>query len=209
MNHMFRDLLEVAVAYALIEAALWTPRPQQFWWSVAAMVWVLASTIVGRKRFRTLGLGSRGFRDTLWMVPGALAGAGIMLLAAWLEGTLHPLFGSRPALVHALLYLPWALAQQFLLQSFFFLRLERAFDSGRRGVLAAALLYSLAHIPNESMVLGTLLFGLISCDVFRHARNVYPLALAHFILGLAFAVSVPASVHHNMRVGLGYLRYPN
>lgn len=206
---MFRDLLEVAIAYALIEAALWTPRPQQFWWSVAAMVWVLACTILGRKRFRTLGLGRDGFKDTLWVVPGALLVAGIMLLAGWLDGTFHPLFGNRPAVLHALLYLPWAWAQQFLLQSFFFLRLESALGSGRRGVLAAALLYSLAHIPNESMVLATLLFGLISCDVFRHARNVHALALAHFILGLAFAVSVPNSVHHNMRVGLGYLRYPN
>jgi hypothetical protein len=31
--------------------------------------------------------------------------------------------------------------------------------------------------------------------------------LAHAILGITVAMTVPGTVDHNMRVGLGYLRY--
>jgi hypothetical protein len=43
--------------------------------------------------------------------------------------------------------------------------------------------------------------------VFLRCRNVYPLAMAHAILGITVAVTIPGPVVHNMRVGLGYLRY--
>ena len=33
------------------------------------------------------------------------------------------------------------------------------------------------------------------------------LGIAHGILGLSLALTVPNSLHHHMRVGLGYLRY--
>jgi len=33
--------------------------------------------------------------------------------------------------------------------------------------------------------------------------------VAHGLIGLAIAVSIPDSLHHHMRVGLGYLRYPS
>jgi hypothetical protein len=36
---------------------------------------------------------------------------------------------------------------------------------------------------------------------------VYPLALAHAVLGITVAITIPGPVVHNMRVGLGYLRY--
>jgi hypothetical protein len=38
-------------------------------------------------------------------------------------------------------------------------------------------------------------------------RNLYPLAVAHALIGLALAVSVPDSIQRHMRVGLGYLHY--
>jgi hypothetical protein len=38
-------------------------------------------------------------------------------------------------------------------------------------------------------------------------RNLYPLMMAHAILGITVALTVPGPVVHNMRVGLGYLTY--
>ena len=43
--------------------------------------------------------------------------------------------------------------------------------------------------------------------VFLHYRNLFTLGIAHAILGVCVAISVPATVQHNMRVGLGYLKY--
>ena len=36
---------------------------------------------------------------------------------------------------------------------------------------------------------------------------MYPLAIAHAIFGICVAVTIPGEVIHNMRVGLGYIRY--
>jgi hypothetical protein len=43
--------------------------------------------------------------------------------------------------------------------------------------------------------------------VFLRYRNLYPLALAHAILGITVAITIPGPMMHNMRVGLGYLKY--
>ena len=52
-----------------------------------------------------------------------------------------------------------------------------------------------------------MIWGLTACLVFIRSRNVYPLAIAHAIFGICVAVTIPASLLHNMRVGLGYLKY--
>jgi hypothetical protein len=48
---------------------------------------------------------------------------------------------------------------------------------------------------------------LAACFLFLHYRNLYPLAMAHAVLGITVAIAVPGPVVHNMRVGLGYLTY--
>ena len=106
-----------------------------------------------------------------------------------------------------LAYSVWALAQQFLLQAFFYRRVEVLAGNGLRAVAVTAILFAAAHIPNPLLVPVTLLGGLASCELFRRHRNLYPLAVAHALIGLALAVSVPDSIQRHMRVGLGYLHY--
>jgi hypothetical protein len=53
----------------------------------------------------------------------------------------------------------------------------------------------------------TFVWGVIACVLFLRYRNIYALGVAHGIMGLCIAVTVPNSLHHHMRVGLGYLRY--
>jgi hypothetical protein len=50
--------------------------------------------------------------------------------------------------------------------------------------------------------------GLIFAELFRRYRNIYWLGLAHALLGIAVAVSVPDALHHQMRVGVAYMHYP-
>lgn len=198
---------EIALAYALIEAALWTEGDARWLWSWVATAWIIGVTILRRPSLRALGLAAAGLRRALWVVPAAAVLAAAIVLAGHLAGTLHSLTLRRGLYLGVLGYLFWALQQQFILQSFFFLRLESLLGNGKKAVLAAALLFSLAHVPNPVLTAATLVIGLVFCELFRRYRSLYPLALAHALLGLAVAVAVPEAVHRHMRVGIGYLNF--
>jgi len=57
------------------------------------------------------------------------------------------------------------------------------------------------------LILVTFFMGLAACLLFLRYRNLYPLAIAHAILGITLAITLPNSIIRNMRVGLGYLTY--
>jgi membrane protease YdiL (CAAX protease family) len=121
--------------------------------------------------------------------------------------TLHSLFGQAPLFSHVWGYLVWALMQQFLLQSYFLSRMLRLVPGRWQAVALVALLFALAHIPNPVLTVLTLVWGTLSCVFFLRYRNLYTLALAHGILGICLAITIPDQVHRHMRVGLGYLHY--
>lgn len=202
-----RDLLELVIGYFLILATIWTPSPWQRWLYGAAFAWMLAVSCLGREGWAALGLTLRGFVRSFWVVGTAAALAAIALFAASRMHTLHRLHGPTPLLSHAWGYLVWAVMQQFLLQSFFLLRLLRLLGSKPAAVWLAAGLFALAHLPNPVLTPITLLWGALACMLFLRYRNIYTLGLAHGILGLCVAVTVPNFLHHHMRVGLGYVRY--
>jgi hypothetical protein len=97
--------------------------------------------------------------------------------------------------------------QQFLLQSYFLSRLLRLLPGRAAPIIVATGIFSLAHLPNPILTPITLVWGVVPCILFLRYRNIYALGLAHGIMGLCVAVTVPNSLHHHMRVGLGYLRY--
>ncbi len=199
-------LAKILVGYLLLEIALWSPKHIQIWFSLLLAGWVIGTTVLSRYSAEQLGLTRRGFRESSWVPLAALAVGGIFLFCGWLAGSLHPLFGPIPASTHAVAYAVWAFQQEFMLQSFFFLGLLQL-TSPRRAVIIAAVLFSFAHLPNPILVIATLLSGIALTAAFARYRNVYSVAIAHAILGLAVAISIPADLHRNMRVGLGYLTY--
>lgn len=97
--------------------------------------------------------------------------------------------------------------QQFLMQEYFLLRLLRLLPSPTWAATTAAGIFALAHLPNPILTPVTLLWGFTACLIFLKFRNIYPLAIAHAIFGICIAITIPGPVVHNMRVGLGYLRY--
>jgi hypothetical protein len=200
--------LQLALVYASLESALWTAGPVQvvFIALTAALATVL--TLSERCSWSDLGLDPRSIRRGWWIVPIGAALGGLILLAAWRWHTLRLPTDRPSAYMGVLLYLVWALIQQFLLQSFIFVRLEPLLGSGRRAVIAAALLFASAHIPNPVLVPVTLVGGFILSELFRRYRTLYVLALAQALVALALAISVPQAVLHDMRVGIGYVCYP-
>jgi hypothetical protein len=104
-------------------------------------------------------------------------------------------------------YAIWTGVQQFLLQGLFLLRFLRVIRSATAAALAAAALFAAAHLPNPILTPVTLVWGIVACLLFLRYRNIYPLMIAHAILGITVAITVPGPVDHNMRVGLSYLTY--
>ena len=200
---------ELAVGYSLIMITIWTAhRAQRILFYLSAAYFFVAAVIALIRR-QPLGLKRLPLRMTLITVAATIVIAAVMVAAAALQGTLHGLFGVRAPLLHASTYLVWSLVQQYIQQSFFFVRIEQLTSNGARASFITACLFGLAHLPNPVLTPVTFIGGWILCELFRRYRSLYPLAIAHGLIGLAIAVSVPDSIHHRMRVGLGYLRYPN
>jgi Type II CAAX prenyl endopeptidase Rce1-like len=197
-----RDLLEIAIVFGLILAAVWTPQGRlNALFSLSAAACVLVVAFAGRWGPREMGLAQP--RGGAWKIflPGALLCG--LLGAAGFElrsiGPGYPIPWNR-----SWQYAIWALVQEFILQSIFFIRLESVFN-GRRAVFWAASLYAVAHIPNLALTVLSFLGGLLFCEFFRRWRNLLPLGIIHAALGLIIAASLPDKWLHHMRVGIGYL----
>lgn len=203
----FRPLIELGGAYALILITIWTPRPIQRWWYLAALLWVLLCawrSFPGRK---ALGLQCNGLVPSLWVPFVALFALVAASSVAKSSGNLHAPHGFAGWVDAFAGYAVWAAVQQFLLVGFFFLRLERLLPGKFLPVIAATSLFALAHLPNPILTPITFVWGLCACLVFQRHRNLLPLAIAHALLGIGVSITVPPAAVHNMRVGLGYLRY--
>jgi len=201
------DLSEFCVAYLLIALAVWTPKPWQQWLSLAALVWVLLSTWRSFDGWRPMGFRVSGFWRAAWVVPIALALAGVgVAIAAYLK-TLHAPHTPAQFFARYWSYTIWSFLQEFLLLNFFLLRLLRLISSRSLATLVAAVLFTLVHLPNPILAPLTLLWGYAACLIFLRYRNLYIPAICHAIFGICVAITVPGPVDHNMRVGLGYLTY--
>lgn len=201
-------LRHIVLLYAALEGALWTAGPPQLGFIVLTVALAAAWTMSDRRLLPRLGLDPRSILRAWWIVPLGAALGGLALLAGWHWHTLRWPADHASVYAGVLLYIIWALIQQFLVQSFFFLRLEQLLRSGRRAVIVAALLFASAHIPNPVLVPVTLVGGLILSELFRRYRTLYLLAVAQALLALPLSISVPEAVLHDMRVGIGYVCYP-
>jgi membrane protease YdiL (CAAX protease family) len=199
-------LLEVLIVFSLLETVMWTPRG--LFHSSLIVLEVIAVLWLGlRQRSKEeLGLDWPSRKGTLWIlmigVFAAIAIPGLALAAG------HPVPANAewPRFQNLWPYVIWAFAQQFLLQSFFFVRVE-SIAGERWAVVASTLLFTLAHLPNIALTAMTFVGALFFTEAFRRYRSIYPLGIVHAILGIAIAYSFPDSIMHHMRVGLSYWQF--
>ena len=200
-----RDLTELILGYGLIVGIIWTPEHLQRFLSPIALLFTLSVVLARRESREDLGLGWRGLIPSLWILPAAVALAGLSIFAAAKVGTLHPLY--KPDVAHISGYVLWTIYQQFLLQDYFMERILHLVSNQATAVMLAGTLFAAAHLPNLVLTAATLVWGIVSCALFLRYRNLWALGLAQGLLGLCFAICVPDALHHHLRVGLGYLRY--
>lgn len=202
-----RDGIELAIGYALILATIWTPRPAQAWFYWMALAWIAITSWISFPGWAALGFRREGLTQSAWVAAVALILTAIAQITAYHLHTLHDPRGVRGWLFTFGGYAVWSFVQQFLLQGYFLFRLLRLLPGREWAGVAAALMFTTAHLPNPILTPLTLIWGTCACFVFLRHRNIYPLAIAHAILGITVAITVPGPVVRNMRVGLGYLRY--
>ena len=199
-----RDLAELSVGFAAIMAVLWLPTREQLVVGPIVLLAPLAFVLWQRPTLNSLGLGWRTFVSSLWILPASVALAIVSMLVAQAAGTFHALYNADFAHVGG--YVLWTIYQQFLLQDFFMPRLTRILTSDA-AISLAAILFAVAHLPNIPLTIATLVWGAVSCALFRRYRSLYVVGIAQGLLGLCFAVCIPDVYHHHMRVGLGYFHY--
>jgi membrane protease YdiL (CAAX protease family) len=201
------ELAELAIGYGLILAVIWTPHPLQHWLYFIALGWFIVSIILSFEGWKAMGCCVAGFWRSSWIIGLALILAAIATFFASSMHTLHHPAGAAEWLESFGGYTVWSLMQQLLLQGYFLARLLRIIPRANIAAFLAASVFALAHLPNPILTPLTLVWGLAACFLFIRSRNVYPLAIAHAIFGICVAITIPASTLHNMRVGLGYIRY--
>lgn len=197
-------LVEIGIVFGLILVAVWTPQGRfntYVCWTAAFATVVLSL----RSRYLAVELGLK--RPISGALVTLAAGAALVALIAVIGSFAKSLGPPQPLpWTRAWQYGLWSLLQQFILQSFIYVRLESLLGP-RRALVGTSFLFAVAHLPSPVLTALSFLGALFFCEMFRRYRNIYPLGVVHAALGLTIAASLPDSLMHHMRVGLGYLTY--
>lgn len=201
---MIRRLKYSLVMLALIAGYTWalvrvTPR----WFAnvVTAAVVVLSLT----RALRTGEWGLRG-RELLPALRDAslftAAAAAVLYLAGSALGTVH---GRQNFGRYVAFLVPWAIGQQFALETVL-LREAQAATSRRKGIALAAAVFAALHLPNPFLTGLTLLAAGAWCWIYDRHPNLVPLALSHALLTFVAVCSFDPAVTGHLAVGYSYLR---
>ena len=176
-------MAELTLGFIGIMIVLWLPTHEQLIFGPIALLIPAVLVFSNRPNVNELGLGWRQLLPSFWIFPTAIALAAGGILLAQRAGTLHDLY--KPDIAHVGGYVVWTVYQQFLLQDYFMPRLSRVLSTDG-AIAVAALLFSLAHLPNLPLTIATLVWGAVSCALFRRYRSIYILGLTQGLLGTLF-----------------------
>lgn len=197
------SILEPLAVFALIMAYIWDLRYShgRTWLLILALM--ILSHLVRRERAAALGFRSSNLRQcfvefapAVGLLALGLLGGGILLQS------LRSLDPMQSALALCA-YLPWGVFQQYVLNGYFMNRFDGTL-SPRAAPVAAAALFSGAHLPNWFLMAVTLPLGYCAARLYRRCHNLYFLGIAHAIIGFLLFLVVPDSISHHLRVGPGW-----
>ncbi len=180
-------------------------RTVQFLFVPLAIAFPFAMNLIHNESYRQSGLRLDNVRESarevgLVLLAAVTVVAVVGLIAGTWEAPDVPRFTKK-----LLLYLAWGPFQQYVLCAFIFNRLRQALPADHAAAFCAAALFALVHTPNWTLVGVTLVFGFISCQLFRRHPNILTLGLAHGALAIVIYYAWPPEWHHGMTIGGVYL----
>ncbi len=197
--------LEVGLVFALILLAVWTRQGiVNTVACLSAVGCILFFTSRSPYSMRELGLASPARGTMITLSLGIILAVMIAASGAFMKLVLGP--AQAVPMDRAWQYAIWSFVQEFILQSFFYLRLKSALGHRRAAGFAAGL-FAVAHLPSPVLTVLAFAGAVLFCELFHRYRNLVPIGLVHALLGLTIAGSLPDSLLHHMRVGIGYLTY--
>ena len=120
----------------------------------------------------------------------------------------HPSFfgwhADRPLAFQLAISAGWGLLQHYVLQSFINRRTQIIWGTGWLSVLVTAIIFALLHLPNPTLMVATLIGGLIWASIYQRAPNLFALALSHAAMSWMLVAALPESMLNHSRIGLKY-----
>jgi membrane protease YdiL (CAAX protease family) len=164
---------------------------------------VVFLTILHDRRRGEWGFSTRDLGPGLWRALAITLALGLAILSAGAAiGTLHDrrdFLGSLAPLVI------WGAAQQWVLQTVVLREAQRT-TSRQTGIVLAAALFALVHLPNPFLTAMTALGALVWCTLYDRFPNILPLALSHGLGTLAIRYAFDDAITGRLRIGASYLR---
>jgi membrane protease YdiL (CAAX protease family) len=168
---------------------------------IAPILAVLAFALWNAARTREWGFAGRAFLPALRAAAlFTLPAAGIVLAVGATMGTLHD---RRDFLGNLASLAVWGGAQQWVLQTVVLRESQRA-TSRRAGVLVAALLFGLVHLPNPFLTAMTTIGAVAWCAIYDRYPNVIPLGLSHAVATLAILYAFDDDITGRLRIGYAF-----
>jgi len=173
--------------------------------AAAAVPVVLVLAIALFRAFKTCewGFNRAAFLPALprTMAMTAVAAAAIGI-AGWRAGTWHDAHNGWSRLAALI---PWALGQQFVLQTSLLRDAQRA--AGRSaGIVVAAAAFAALHAPNPLLTAATFVGAIAWCWVYDRHPHLVPPTLSHAILTLVILYALDNDAIGGLRVGAAYRR---
>ena len=110
----------------------------------------------------------------------------------------------RPLAFQLAISAGWGLVQHYVLQGFINRRAQIIWGAGWLSVLVTAIIFSLLHLPNPTLMVATLIGGMIWAFIYQRAPNLFALALSHAAMSWMLVATLPESMLNHSRIGLKY-----
>ena len=210
-----RPLAELLIVLGLLEAELWSLRGwAPAWLNIAAYAVLGGTVLASLARRRAAGadllqpvVGPR----RAWLEAAAtclLLSTVLMIAAGWIgdrNETFEFVFLHKPPLKLASWLLgkfAAALGQQLALQWFLWPVCREITRSRTGGLILAAALFGLVHLPSPTLVAITLIAGLAWVGLYRRSGRLAPLVASHMVLATLAHGGLPERLTYDMRVGM-------
>lgn len=207
VNRRLVSIIEIGIIYTFSFLLVWiiSPLNNNTVTIIAAIMAIIFASISHRyhgETFASLGLCSNNFKSSLkCCLPFTIAIALVLvIIGAWLN-TLNFSWKLPPKI---LVYFVWAAFQQFFFLAFFLTRLKDVFTTRSQIAMVSALLFSLIHLPNVTLMIGTFICGYAWALIYYVYPNLYVISISHAALAVLFKYALPSFLVNGLKIGPGY-----